>query len=87
SWSDEDTRFIAMRTTAIFIKANNDTEKLTSQSANGEFTLEELQNYVGGDIQTVSFQEPIVIDDIAYSLAICDEEGKYKNYLRNENAT
>lgn len=71
---------------AIILHANNSTTIITPESGN-EFMLHELQEYVGGYIQTIDFNEPITINGIEYSTIVIDEDGKYKGYPINTTAT
>lgn len=71
---------------AIILHANNSTTIITPKSDN-EFMLDELQQFVGGFIQIINLKEPITINGIKYSIAVVDEDGKYKNYRINTAAT
>ena len=52
----------------------------TVRPANGEdFTLEELQGFIGGYIEKVNLN--------AKQFILCDEDGKSKQLHRNSNAT
>lgn len=71
---------------AIVLHANNSTTIITPELDN-EFSLAELQGYVGGFIQIIDLKEPAVINGIKYSIVVIDEDGKYKNYPINTTAT
>ncbi|MGO2305998.1 MAG: DUF3846 domain-containing protein [Providencia sp.] len=71
---------------AIILHANNSTTIISPELGN-EFTLGELQGYVGGYIQTIDFNEPVIIDGTEYSTIVIDEDGKYKKYPTNTTAT
>lgn len=71
---------------AIILHANNSTTIITPEFGN-EFMLAELQEYVGGYIQTIDLNETVIIDGIEYSTIAIDEDGKYKNYPVNITAT
>ncbi|EKT55499.1 DUF3846 domain-containing protein [Providencia sneebia] len=71
---------------AIILHANNSTTIITPEFGN-EFMLAELQEYVGGYIQTIDFNEPVIIDGTEYSTIVIDEDGKHKKYPINTTAT
>jgi|15BtaG_2_1085339.scaffolds.fasta_scaffold08164_3 uncharacterized GH25 family protein len=63
---------------AILIKANG-RKKTVSPDNNTDFSLKELQKYVGGSIQMVQTKDDRVI--------VMNEEGKIKKLLPNKRAT
>ena len=63
---------------AILIKANG-RKKTISPDNQTNFTLEELQKYVGGSIQMVQTKDDRII--------VMNEEGKIKKLLPNKRAT
>ena len=63
---------------AILIKANG-RKKTVSPDNNTDFSLKELQKYVGGSIQMVQTKDDRII--------VMNEEGKIKKLLPNKRAT
>lgn len=64
---------------AQLIKPNGEVTEVHPLNGEKTFTLEELQNYVGGDIEPLYFGDGRIM--------FFDEDGKFKNYEINQKAT
>lgn len=74
---------------AFLVKADRTTQVVladdlpASKGNGGEFDLNDIQDFVGGYIQHVLLNPPLVIDGREYVHLLCDEEGKRKAYPIN----
>ncbi|MDE1497126.1 DUF3846 domain-containing protein [Xenorhabdus bovienii] len=74
---------------ALLIKTDRTTQVVladdlpASKGSNGELSIKDMQDFVGGYIVSVTLNPPLVINDREYVYLICDEDGKMKNYPAN----
>src|SRR4051812_5605186 len=72
---------------AHIVRTNGVTEKIEPDQKDGKFSLQRLQELVGGYIQLLPIGAPIVLDNVCYSRGFCDEQGKLKERTMNTRAT
>jgi len=70
---------------ALLIKVDGTQEEVNGKNDDGSFTLDQLKDAIGGGYIEVVACDPEVTG--GYSCFVCDEEGKFKQFKINEEAT
>lgn len=78
---------------ALLIKTDRTTTVINaddlpnSKDNNGELSLNDIRAFIGGYVQLVPLNPPLIITGKRYVYLLCDEDGKWKKYPKNTIAT